>query len=110
MFLSEVLWAERIGLLPVDDRWFTIYFAQLPIASFDSHELRVVARRKPKASTWTRQEKGRFPLLLHLFPSTLNRRKCQGCARSNMSGMSPAVQLVRHKLEKTVNRWLVVCG
>jgi putative transposase len=38
VFLSEVLWAERIGLLPVDDRWFTIYFAQLPIASFDSRE------------------------------------------------------------------------
>ena len=48
VFLSEVLWAERIGLLPLDDRWFTIYFAQLPIASFDSRELRVVAWRKPK--------------------------------------------------------------
>ena len=48
VFLSEVLWAERIGLLPVDDRWFTIYFAQLPIASFDSRELRVVAWRKPQ--------------------------------------------------------------
>jgi len=48
VLLSEVLWAERIGLLPVDDRWFTIYFAQLPIASFDSHQLRVVARRKPQ--------------------------------------------------------------
>jgi hypothetical protein len=48
VFLSEVLWAEQIGLLPVDDRWFTIYFAQLPIASLDSHQLRVVARRKPQ--------------------------------------------------------------
>ena len=47
VFLSEVLWGERIGLLPVDDRWFTIYFAQLPIASFDSRELRVVPWRKP---------------------------------------------------------------
>src|SRR5271165_339920 len=46
VFLSEVLWAERIGLLPLDDRWFTIYFAQLPIASFDSSELRVVPWRK----------------------------------------------------------------
>src|SRR5664279_5626266 len=48
VFLSEVLWAERIGLLPLDDRWFTIYFAELPIASFDSRELRVVAWRKPQ--------------------------------------------------------------
>src|SRR5471032_212847 len=31
VFLSEVLWTERIGLLPVDDRWFTIYFAQFQI-------------------------------------------------------------------------------
>jgi transposase InsO family protein len=36
VFLSEVLWGERIGLLPVDDRWFTIYFAQVPLAQFDS--------------------------------------------------------------------------
>ena len=48
VFLSEVLWTERIGLLPLDERWFTIYFAQLPIASFDSRELRVVAWRKPQ--------------------------------------------------------------
>jgi len=41
VFLSEVLWGERIGLLPVDERWLTIYFAQLPIACFDSRELRV---------------------------------------------------------------------
>jgi len=41
VFLSEVLWGERVGLLPEDDRWFTIYFAQLPLARFDSHKLRV---------------------------------------------------------------------
>src|SRR5271157_5889202 len=41
VFLSEVLWGERIGLLPVDERWLTIYFAQLPIGCFDSRELRV---------------------------------------------------------------------
>src|SRR6266568_1237075 len=32
---------ERVGLLPEDDRWFTIYFAQLPLARFDSQKLRV---------------------------------------------------------------------
>src|SRR5713226_2182742 len=41
VFLSEVLWGERVGLLPEDDRWFTIFFAQLPLARFDSHKLRV---------------------------------------------------------------------
>jgi transposase InsO family protein len=42
VFLSEVLWGERVGLLPVDDRWFTIYFAQFPLARFDSQKLRVL--------------------------------------------------------------------
>jgi hypothetical protein len=41
VFLSEVLWGEQVGLLPVDDRWFTIYFAQLPLARFDSEKLQV---------------------------------------------------------------------
>jgi transposase InsO family protein len=41
VFLSEVLWGERIGLLQEDDRWFTVYFAQHPIALFDSQQLRV---------------------------------------------------------------------
>jgi hypothetical protein len=41
VFLSEVFWGERVGLLPEDDRWFTAYFAQLPLARFDSHKLLV---------------------------------------------------------------------
>ena len=41
VFLSEVFWGERVGLLPEDDRWFTVYFAQLPLARFDSHKLMV---------------------------------------------------------------------
>src|SRR6266566_3342752 len=41
VFLSEVLWGEPVGLLPIDDRWFTVYFAQVPIARFDSKQLRV---------------------------------------------------------------------
>src|SRR6201988_4770922 len=36
VFLSEVLWGEPIGLLPVNDRHFTVYFAHLPLARFDS--------------------------------------------------------------------------
>jgi transposase InsO family protein len=47
VFLSEVLWGERVGLLPEDDRWFTIYFANVPIARFDSERLRVTPMPKP---------------------------------------------------------------
>jgi len=46
VFLSEVFWGERIGLLPEDDRWFTIYFADVPVARFDSQKLRVMPLQK----------------------------------------------------------------
>jgi transposase InsO family protein len=42
IFLSEVLRGERVGLLPLDERWFTIYFMQFPLARFDSCKLRIV--------------------------------------------------------------------
>ncbi|HEY1210005.1 MAG TPA: IS481 family transposase [Terracidiphilus sp.] len=35
IFLSEVLWGERVGLLPVDDDCFEVYFAHVPLALFD---------------------------------------------------------------------------
>ena len=41
VFLSEVLYGERVGLLPIDDRYSRIYFATLPIARFDMHKLQV---------------------------------------------------------------------
>jgi len=44
--LSQVLWGERVGLLPIDDRWYTIYFAQLPLARFDSWQRRVLPMPK----------------------------------------------------------------
>ncbi len=49
VFLSDVLWGESIGLLPVDEDWFTVYFAQVPIARFNSRHLRVLPllRTKP---------------------------------------------------------------
>src|SRR5271166_2052003 len=42
VFLSEVLWGERIGLLPLDDRWYTVYFARVPLGRFDSWQRRVL--------------------------------------------------------------------
>jgi hypothetical protein len=42
VFVSEVLWGERIGLLPMDERWYTVYFAQVPLGRFDSWQRRVL--------------------------------------------------------------------
>ena len=36
VFLSEVLWGERIGLQTDDDEIFTVYFAHLPLALLDA--------------------------------------------------------------------------
>jgi hypothetical protein len=41
LFLSEVLEGEAVGLLPLDDRWYRIYFAAFPIARFDSQRRRI---------------------------------------------------------------------
>ena len=48
VFVSEVLWGERIGLLPVDERWFTVYFANCPIARFDSQHAFLLPYKKAK--------------------------------------------------------------
>jgi transposase InsO family protein len=37
VFLSETLIGEPIGLLPEDERFYTVYFIASPIARFDSH-------------------------------------------------------------------------
>ena len=37
VFLSEVLEGERIGLLPIDERYYRVYFAAFPLARFDSY-------------------------------------------------------------------------
>jgi transposase InsO family protein len=53
VFLSEVLWGERVGLLPIDERWYTVYFAELPLARFDSWQRRVLPlppEKNPKAA------------------------------------------------------------
>jgi transposase InsO family protein len=61
VFLSEVLWGEQVGLLPVDDRWFTIYFAQYPIARFDSQELRVTPLSMTRGFSKISEEGNAFP-------------------------------------------------
>jgi len=39
VFVSETLAGEPIGLLPIDERFYTVYFAAFPIGRFDSHQL-----------------------------------------------------------------------
>ena len=46
IFLSEVLWGERIGLLPIDDRYYRVYFASIPIARLDTKKM--IAERRWK--------------------------------------------------------------
>ena len=40
VFLSEVLSGEPVGLLPLDERYYRVHFADFPLARFDSYELR----------------------------------------------------------------------
>ena len=49
IFLSEVLRGERVGLLPLDERWFTIYFMQFPLARFDTHKMRIMPLPKEES-------------------------------------------------------------
>lgn len=42
VFLSEVLWGERIGLLPVEEPNYIVFFARFPLARFDSRSLKVL--------------------------------------------------------------------
>jgi len=89
VFLGEVLRWERVGLLATDERWYTIYFAQFPIARFDSHKLRTVPLPEEKDFSIRGAEEGEVSPSLHPIPSELRRKsvrdvpglKCQGCPR-----------------------------
>jgi transposase InsO family protein len=83
VFLSEVLWGEPIGLLPIEDGIFTIYFAQLPLGWFYSPLLRVMPLSKTK----------NWPILPpaakgDLSPSAAERQK-PFQQREKLSGMCP---------------------
>jgi hypothetical protein len=61
VFLTEVLWGENVGLCPEDDRWFTIYFAQYPLARFDSQKLCVTPLPKTQPSQRRYRRRGLAP-------------------------------------------------
>ena len=76
VFLSEVFWGERIGLLPENDRWFTIYFAQVPVARFDSQKLRVMSLQN--AESFNRANAGEGVPSPAPHPDTLEDQKVSG--------------------------------
>jgi transposase InsO family protein len=54
VFLSEVLWGEPVGLLPVDEGLFTVYFAHMPLALFDEKHGRTYPLPRPKMGQQSR--------------------------------------------------------
>lgn len=48
VFLSETLAGEPIGLLPIDERFYTIYLAAVPVARFDGYRFTVAPVSKQK--------------------------------------------------------------
>jgi len=91
VFLTEVLWGESIGLLPEDERRFTIYFAHLPLARFDSEKLQVIPCKATPGFSKVKAGEGDPSPSPAPHPPTEQDQKCQECARSKMSGMPPSV-------------------
>jgi transposase InsO family protein len=83
VFLSAVLWGERVGLLAEDDRWFTIYFAQVPLARFDSRKLQVTPWPKREVSEHVGAGEG------DMSPSPAPHPLNASGEEENVSGMCP---------------------
>jgi transposase InsO family protein len=81
VFVSEVLSGERIGLLPVDEHCYTIYFAQFPIAHFDSRHAYLT--RLPKQGLATKIDAGERDASPSPAPLPLNLKD------EKVSGMCP---------------------
>ena len=56
VFLTEVLIGEHVGLLQLDDRYWKVYFMQLPIACFDGCTFRILPL--PKQETFDADDAG----------------------------------------------------
>jgi len=81
VFLSEVLWGERVGLLPVDDRWYTVYFAHVPIGNSTVSKLRMSPL--PKAGVDYKADAGKGEASPSPAPHPLNQ------VDEKVSGMCP---------------------
>lgn len=58
IFLTEVLWGEPIGLMPLGDGLFTIYFADRPLVGFDSKRDKLVPLTN---QGWPKDKNKNFP-------------------------------------------------
>ena len=81
VFVSEVLWGERIGLLPVEDHCYTVYFAQFPIARFDTRHAYLTPL--PKAGVDYKTDAGKGEASPFPAPHPLNH------VDQKVSGMCP---------------------
>jgi len=82
VFLGTVFQGERVGLLPSDDGCFTVYFAQFPIAHFDSRRLKVFSLSQGPG--FNINEAGEGDVSPSPAPHPLGPQ-----AREKLSGMSP---------------------
>jgi transposase InsO family protein len=82
VFISEVLSGERIGLLPVDEHCYTVYFSRLPIAHFDSRHAYLT--RLPKQGLKTKADAGQGEVSPSPAPLPLNLKDDE-----KVSGMCP---------------------
>jgi transposase InsO family protein len=81
VFVSEVLSGERIGLLPVNEHCYTVYFAQFPIAHFDARHAYLT--RLPKQGLTTKIDAGERDASPSPAPLPLNLKD------EKVSGMCP---------------------
>ena len=78
VFLSETLIGESIGLLPMDDRFYTVYFAAFPIARFDSHQRMIVLPPQCKDFSGARAREGEASPSPALLPLEAENEKVSG--------------------------------
>lgn len=80
VFLSEILIGEHVGLESIDERWYTIYFADVPLAHFDGWSW-TVHRLSPAHDFYIEDAKeGELPPSSALHPQNPDQ---------NLSTMSP---------------------
>lgn len=83
VFLSETLIGERVGLEPIDEDWWCVYFAQFPIALFDSQERRMM-KLPHVGNVEINKPDFHIPNAPTTTTSTKIGPKCKVCARSEM--------------------------
>jgi hypothetical protein len=58
IFLTEVLWGEPVGLMPIGDNLFNIYFADRLLVGFDSKRDKLVPLTNP---AWPKDKSKNLP-------------------------------------------------